>query len=46
MGRGGEGVDTLRKKEKDSWTWTTVWWLLGGGGIKGLNGNGKKYNKD
>ena len=22
---GGEGVEELRRKEKDSWTWTTVW---------------------
>ena len=27
------------KKEKDSWTWTTGWWLLGD--IMGLNGNRK-----
>ena len=24
---------------------TTVWWLLGAGSIRGLNGNGKNYNK-
>ena len=24
-GRGGYGVKRLSKKEKDSWTWTTVW---------------------
>ena len=28
---GGEGVEELRKKEKDSWTWTTVWSLLAEG---------------
>ena len=39
------GVEGLSKKEKDSWAWTTGWWLLGGGGIRGLNGNGKNIIK-
>ena len=26
------------KRKKDSWMWTTVWWLLGGVGIMELNG--------
>ena len=34
------------KRKKDSLTWTIVWGLLGGGDIRGLHGNGKKYNKD
>ena len=34
------------KRKKDSWTWTRVWWLLGGESLRGLNGNGKKQNKD
>ena len=29
------------KRRKDAWTWTRVWGLLGGGDIRGLNGNGK-----
>ena len=35
-----------QKEKKDSQTWTLVWWLPGGGSIRGLNGNGKKYNKN
>ena len=35
----------LKTIEKDSWTWTTVWWLLGGGSIRGLNCNGKNIIK-
>ena len=35
-------VEGLRKK--DSWTWTTKWGLQGGGGIEGLNDNGKKVS--
>ena len=31
----GEGVEGLSNRKKDSWTWTTVWSLLGGGGCKG-----------
>ena len=42
-GRSGEGVEGLSKKEKDSWT--TVWWLQGGGGIRGLSGNGRNTIK-
>ena len=34
-------MEGLSKKEKDSWAWTTGWWLLWGEGIRGLNGNGK-----
>ena len=34
-----------QKKKKDSWTRTTVWWLLGGGDIRGLKGNVKKTIK-
>ena len=29
------------KRKRDSWTWTTLWWLLGKGDIRGLYGNGK-----
>ena len=29
------------KRKKDSWTWTSVWRLLVGGGVRELNGNGK-----
>ena len=33
------------KRKKDSWTWTTVWGLLGGGDIRGLSDNGKNIIK-
>ena len=33
-------MEGLSKRTKDSWTWTTVWGLLGGD-IRGLKGNGK-----
>ena len=33
------------KREKDSWTWTTVWGLLLEGSIRGLNDNGKNTRK-
>ena len=47
LGGGGWGVEGSGKKEKgltlvDSSAVTVV----GGEGIRGLNGNGKKYNKD
>ena len=32
------------KRKKDSWTWTTVWWLWGGGSLRMINGIGKKYS--
>ena len=44
--KGRVGVEGLSKK--DSWIWTTVWWLWwrdGKGSIKGLNGNGKNTIK-
>ena len=44
-GGGVEGVEGWSKKEKDSWTWTTMWSLLGGGDIRRLNGNGKNTTK-
>ena len=37
-------IENLPLRKKDSWA--TMRWLLGGGVIRGLNGNGKKYNKD
>ena len=39
------GWEDWAKRKKDSWTRTTVCWLLGGGGIRGLKGNEKKYHK-
>ena len=36
-GQGGKGVQGLSKRKKDSWTWTTVWGLLGEGRLRGLN---------
>ena len=33
------------KRKKDSWTWTTVWWLQGDGVIRGLYGNGNNAIK-
>ena len=30
-----------QKREKDSWTWTTVPVIVGGGSRRGINGNGK-----
>ena len=39
-GREVRGWRDWAKKKKDSWTWATVWWLLGGRGIRGLNNNG------
>ena len=38
-------VDVLSKKEKGLMDMTTVWWLLGGSGIRGLNGNRKNAIK-
>ena len=45
-GREVRGWRDRAKRKKDSWT--TVWGLLGGGeeGIRRINGNGKRYNKD
>lgn len=40
-----QGWKNWAKRKTDTWTWTTVWWLLGGEGIQGLNDNGK-YNID
>ena len=37
---GLRGRRTELKRKKDSWTWTTVWWLLGER-IRVINGNGK-----
>ena len=34
------------QKKKDSWIWTTVWWLWAGRVIRGINGNRKMYNKN
>ena len=39
------GRTGLRKWKQDSWTWTTVWGLIGRGGIRELNDNRKKVNK-
>ena len=43
MTAGGDGMERRdwAKRKKDSWTRTTVWWLLRGEGIKGVKGNGK-----
>ena len=30
-----------QKRKRDSWTWAMVRWLLGGGGKRVVNGNGK-----
>ena len=42
---GREEAGGLSKKEIGSWTWTTVWCLLGGQGIRGLKCNGKNRIK-
>ena len=42
--KGGEEVQVLCQKEKNSQIWTTV--VTAGGGIRGLNDSGEKYNKD
>ena len=33
------------KRKKDSWTWTTMWLLQRGEGIRGLRGNRKNTIK-
>ena len=44
---GGEvrGWRNRAQRKKDPWTWTTVRWLPGGRGVRGLNGNGKNIIK-
>ena len=44
-GLGVEGLSNQAKRKKDSWTWTTVWWLQGAGGIRKVNGNGEENKK-
>ena len=42
VGRVGGGIEQLGRRTQ---TWTTVWWLQGGGSIRGIKGNGKNTIK-
>ena len=46
IGRGGKRVEGLSKKEKGLMDMDNSVVVAGGGGIRELNGDGKKYYKD